>query len=301
MSRFRTEDLLTRAWPAARWCLRMTGRFLWTSPFAPLTVAAVVTLIWWQRSLREASVALLLGATIGLALDLIRNVFRSSSAPPARPAASPSAPRSAPPTGTTQQPAGAPSTAAASTPAAEPTAAPKPPSPREPWPLPAEGLSWTNVHQVAGVVCRKPNFKAFGGGGARLAVHVATRQYVDDPTWIEARETVEWHWVVLWDGLAKRYREQLEPGVEVIAMGISRTRAWKDSEGIERLATELHAKMLWVAEPWDEQPLDDFPERRKPSIRPPAKPLFARPKLGGKRPGKHRAGRERETSARTGE
>lgn len=106
---------------------------------------------------------------------------------------------------------------------------------------------------------------------------------------------------MLWDDLAKRYREQLEPGVEVIAMGISRTRAWKDSEGIERLATELHAKMLWVAEPWDEQPLDNFPERRKPSIRPPAKPLFARPKLGGKRPGKRRTGREHEAFARSGE
>lgn len=276
-------------WSAPRWLLNRTRRFLLRSDYAPLTVGAIITLILWQGTFWDAVIALLWGGLVGMVLDIARDPFCTRKEPRPPPVATPPGPPN-------QQ-----LTLALAVPAATTFSSPEPVTTpvavTEPWPVPEDGLSWLNMQWIAGTICRTPSFLNLGGGGARLALCVATQDCTQNPSSVGTLIRTQMHWVVLWGDLAKRYRRKVEKDIDVITVGTSRSRTWKDKQGIERVATELHAKMLWIAEPWDALEDDvenDPPPPRKPKLRPPARPLYQRPKVDAERPAKRRAEPKRD-------
>ena len=89
-----------------------------------------------------------------------------------------------------------------------------------------------------------PEMRATAAGEAVCNLRLATTDKWKDKATGDARETTEWHRVVLYRRLAEIAGEYLTKGSAVYIEGRLRTRKWQDKEGKERLTTEIEANEL---------------------------------------------------------
>jgi single-strand DNA-binding protein len=89
-----------------------------------------------------------------------------------------------------------------------------------------------------------PEMRATASGESICNLRLATTDKWKDKTTGEARETTEWHRVVLYRRLAEIAGEYLKKGSSVYIEGRLRTRKWQDKDGNERATTEIEGNEL---------------------------------------------------------
>jgi single-strand DNA-binding protein len=89
-----------------------------------------------------------------------------------------------------------------------------------------------------------PETRTTASGEAICNLRLATTEKWKDKATGEARETTEWHRVVLYRRLAEIARDYLRKGSAVYIEGRLRTRKWQDKEGKERSTTEIEGNEL---------------------------------------------------------
>ena len=89
-----------------------------------------------------------------------------------------------------------------------------------------------------------PEMRATASGESICNLRLATTEKWKDKATGEARETTEWHRVVLYRRLAEIAGEYLRKGSAVYIEGRLRTRKWQDKEGKERFTTEIEGNEL---------------------------------------------------------
>jgi single-strand DNA-binding protein len=89
-----------------------------------------------------------------------------------------------------------------------------------------------------------PEIRATATGESICNLRLATTEKWKDKSTGEARETTEWHRVVLYRRLAEIAGEYLRKGSSVYIEGRLRTRKWQDKEGKERVTTEIEGNEL---------------------------------------------------------
>ena len=89
-----------------------------------------------------------------------------------------------------------------------------------------------------------PEMRATAAGEAVCNLRLATTDKWKDKATGDARETTEWHRVVLYRRLAEIAGEYLTKGSAVYIEGRLRTRKWQDKDGKERSTTEIEGNEL---------------------------------------------------------
>jgi single-strand DNA-binding protein len=89
-----------------------------------------------------------------------------------------------------------------------------------------------------------PEMRATASGEAICNLRLATTEKWKDKATGEARETTEWHRVVLYRRLAEIAGEYLKKGSSIYVEGRLRTRKWQDKDGNERTTTEIECNEL---------------------------------------------------------
>ena len=89
-----------------------------------------------------------------------------------------------------------------------------------------------------------PEMRTTAAGESICNLRLATTEKWKDKATGEARETTEWHRVVLYRRLAEIAGEYLRKGSAVYIEGRLRTRKWQDKEGRERSTTEIEGNEL---------------------------------------------------------
>ena len=81
-------------------------------------------------------------------------------------------------------------------------------------------------------------------GKTVVNLRIATSDQWRDKQTGEAKESTEWHTVVMFDRLAEIAAEYLRKGSQVYIEGKLRTRKWQDKEGQDRYSTEIVANEM---------------------------------------------------------
>jgi single-strand DNA-binding protein len=89
-----------------------------------------------------------------------------------------------------------------------------------------------------------PETRTTSSGEAICNLRLATTEKWKDKATGEARETTEWHRVVLYRRLAEIARDYLRKGSPIYVEGRLRTRKWQDKDGNERSTTEIEVNEL---------------------------------------------------------
>lgn len=111
-------------------------------------------------------------------------------------------------------------------------------------------MSSINKVILIGNLGADPELRAFPNGDSICNLRLATSEQWKDRVTGEARESTEWHRVVLFRRLAEIAGQYLKKGSQVYIEGRLRTRKWQDKDGQERYTTEIEAgemKMLGSA------------------------------------------------------
>ena len=104
----------------------------------------------------------------------------------------------------------------------------------------------TSINKVLliGNLGTDPEMRAFANGEAVCNLRLATSEQWKDKTTGEARESTEWHRVVLFRRLAEIAGQYLKKGSQVYIEGRLKTRKWQDKDGQERYTTEIEASEM---------------------------------------------------------
>jgi len=97
---------------------------------------------------------------------------------------------------------------------------------------------------LIGNLGKDPEVKTFPNGGSITNLSIATSESWIDKADGSQKTRVEWHRIVLSNRLGEIASKYLRKGSKVYIEGSLRTRNWKDKEGIERYATEIHCLQL---------------------------------------------------------
>ena len=101
-----------------------------------------------------------------------------------------------------------------------------------------------NKVQLIGNLGRDPEVRYMPNGTPTATISVATSERWKDKATGEARESVEWHRVVFFRGLAEVVGKYLKQGSAIYVEGKLKTRKWQDKEGQDRYTTEIQAAEL---------------------------------------------------------
>jgi len=97
---------------------------------------------------------------------------------------------------------------------------------------------------LVGNLGQDPQTRAMPSGKTVVNLRIATSDQWRDKQTGEAKESTEWHTVVMFDRLAEIAAEYLRKGSQVYIEGKLRTRKWQDKEGQDRYSTEIVANEM---------------------------------------------------------
>jgi single-strand DNA-binding protein len=97
---------------------------------------------------------------------------------------------------------------------------------------------------LVGNLGQDPQTRAMPSGKTVVNLRIATSDQWRDKQTGEAKESTEWHTVVMFDRLAEIAAEYLRKGSQVYIEGKLRTRKWQDNEGQDRYSTEIVANEM---------------------------------------------------------
>jgi single-strand DNA-binding protein len=97
---------------------------------------------------------------------------------------------------------------------------------------------------ILGHLGQDPETRTTPGGTTVTNIRVATSERWKDRQSGEARESTEWHSIVLWNRLGEIAAEYLRKGSQVYIEGRLQTRKWQDKQGNDRYTTEIVASEM---------------------------------------------------------
>lgn len=103
-------------------------------------------------------------------------------------------------------------------------------------------MSGINKVILIGNLGKDPEVFTFDNGNKRVRLVVATTETYKNRQG-ERVEHTEWHWVVLYRGLADVAEKYLKKGSHIYLEGRIRTRSWEDG-GQKRYVTEIEAQTM---------------------------------------------------------
>lgn len=106
--------------------------------------------------------------------------------------------------------------------------------------------AFINEITLMGNLGRRPELRYFQNGTATLRVSLATTDKWTDKETGEVRMATEWHSVLLRDGQAERVAEYMDAGDKLWVRGKVKARQYTDSEGVERVISEVHSKEMKI-------------------------------------------------------
>ncbi|MFH0853178.1 MAG: single-stranded DNA-binding protein [bacterium] len=98
-----------------------------------------------------------------------------------------------------------------------------------------------NKAQLIGNVTRDPEMRNTPNGQSVCSFGVATNRTWKDRETAERKQSVEFHNIVAWSGLAQTCSQYLKKGSKVFIEGRLQTRTWDDPSGNKRNRTEIVA------------------------------------------------------------
>ena len=105
-------------------------------------------------------------------------------------------------------------------------------------------MSSINKVILIGNLGADPELRQLPSGGTVCNLRIATTEHWKDKVSGEARESTEWHRVVLFRRLGEVAGEYLKKGSSVFIEGCLRTRKWQDRQGQDRYTTEVEASEM---------------------------------------------------------
>ncbi len=103
-------------------------------------------------------------------------------------------------------------------------------------------MSGVNKVILIGNLGKDPEVFTFENGNKKVRLAVATTETYKNKQGVRSEHT-EWHWVVLYRGLAEVAEKYLKKGSQIYVEGRIRLRSWEDS-GQKRYVTEIEAQNL---------------------------------------------------------
>ncbi|WP_127958591.1 single-stranded DNA-binding protein [Serratia microhaemolytica] len=100
-----------------------------------------------------------------------------------------------------------------------------------------------NKVTLIGFLGQEPEIRYLPDGGAIATLSVATSESWRDKQTGEAKESTEWHRVVIFGKLAEIVGEYAHKGTQVYVEGKLRHRKWQDQNGQDRYTTEVVVDM----------------------------------------------------------
>ena len=104
-------------------------------------------------------------------------------------------------------------------------------------------MASVNRVMILGNLGHTPELRHTAGGTPVTNLSVATSHVAKDRDGT-ARETTEWHKVVVWGRQAEVCAEHLSKGRSVLVEGRLQTRSWEGSPGVKAYATEIVAAQV---------------------------------------------------------
>lgn len=99
---------------------------------------------------------------------------------------------------------------------------------------------------LIGNLGRDPEIRYLENGSVVGNFSIVTSEiYIDKPTG-EKKETVDWHDIVVWNGLAEITDKYVKKGYKVYVEGKLKKRSWQSKEGVTRYAVEVVADELTI-------------------------------------------------------
>lgn len=89
-----------------------------------------------------------------------------------------------------------------------------------------------------------PDTRYMPNGTAVTNVRLATDEQWTDKQSGQKQSRTEWHRVIFFNKLGEIAGEYLKKGSKIYVEGVIRYRKWTDKAGVERVATEIHAREL---------------------------------------------------------
>jgi len=105
-------------------------------------------------------------------------------------------------------------------------------------------MASVNKVMIVGYLGREPELRYLPDGNPVVTLSVATSERWKDRATGQAKESTEWHRVVMFRGLADIAEKYLQKGSLVFIEGRLRTKSWKDKNGVERFTTEIVAEEM---------------------------------------------------------
>lgn len=100
---------------------------------------------------------------------------------------------------------------------------------------------------ILGTLGADPDVKFTKNGGKMANLSLATSEYWKDKTTGEAKQTTEWHRVVVYnDKIVNAIEAKLTKGSKAYVEGRIKTRKWQDNNGVDRYTTEIIADSVQV-------------------------------------------------------
>ncbi len=126
-----------------------------------------------------------------------------------------------------------------------------------------------NRLEIIGRLGKNPEVRHLESGSTVATFSVATSERYKDRNTGEKKENTEWHYVVLWKGLAEVAEKYLKKGDLVYISGKVQTRSY-EHEGVTKYITELVGRELNMLSPKGSQssspaPPPSEPEQWKPN------------------------------------
>ncbi|RNC77075.1 single-stranded DNA-binding protein [Piscirickettsiaceae bacterium NZ-RLO2] len=96
---------------------------------------------------------------------------------------------------------------------------------------------------IVGRLGQDPDIRSTQSGESVATLSVATSEQWQDQHGVN-HESIEWHRVVLFSGLANIAKDYLRKGAQVYVEGKIKTRKWQDNQGKDRYTTEIVGKTM---------------------------------------------------------
>lgn len=100
-------------------------------------------------------------------------------------------------------------------------------------------MSSVNKVILVGNVGQDPKIFAMGNGGEVANFTLATSERWKDKSTGEARESTEWHRVVIFGNLVNIVKNYVKKGSKLYIEGQLKTRKWQDQSGQDKYITEV--------------------------------------------------------------
>jgi single-strand DNA-binding protein len=99
---------------------------------------------------------------------------------------------------------------------------------------------------LIGNLGRDPEIRHLENGSVLGNFSIATTEVYTDKLTGEKKKNVDWHDIIVWNGLAEITEKYIKKGYKIYLEGKLRKRSWQDKDGVTRNVTEIVADEVTI-------------------------------------------------------